>query len=242
MTSYPSDEQALRAGITNLMQRWEAALPDDLRERFVPDGFYPNYTHQRNRLLFIGREAYGMTGCDYVDVFDPIYRCGYGLGRFHRNILYIAWGLLNRIPRWQDIPDTTEIAEQFGKTAKEGGLSFAFMNANKCSNESGNTPTNWAEMDRFLGVSMPFIREEIALLRPDVVISMNLNDNKTYYEGLGQQYLFHTGKDGDVALHRLPDGTLFLDVWHFSAQRKDSGTQRYEPIVEALQHPDIRWW
>lgn len=242
MAVYPSDEQGLQAGIDNLMGRWRAALPEDLRERFVPDGFYPNYTHQRNRILFIGREAYWMKGNDYIDLFDKEYRCGGNLGRFHRDILNVAWGILNRIPRWQDIPEAEDIAKHYGKPAEEGGVSFAFMNANKCSNEDSGTATNWEEMGRFLEVSMPFIREEIALLRPDIVISMNLNDNKTYYEGLGQRYLFHTGAKGDVAVHRLPDGTLFLDVWHFSAWKKDSDTQRYTPVVEALSDPRIGMW
>ncbi len=61
------------------MARWKASLSEDQCARFVRDGFYPNYTHQRNRILFIGREAYGMTaaGVDsYIEQWGRYYLFG----------------------------------------------------------------------------------------------------------------------------------------------------------------------
>lgn len=42
---------------------------------------------------------------------------------------------------------------------------------------------------------------------------MNLNGNRLCYGGLGQTHLFFS-ESGDVAVYRLPEGALLLDVWY----------------------------
>ncbi len=220
------------------MARWKASLSEDQCARFVRDGFYPNYTHQRNRILFIGREAYGMTaaGVDsYIEELGRYYLSGEVWRGFHQKLWWVAWGILNRAPTWQDIPWIEEIADRFGKPDTDGGFSFAFMNANKCSNEGGKN-TDWADMGNFLQCSMPYIREEVALLRPDIVIAMNLGE-AFYVEGLKAEPLF---QERDIAAYRLPDGAILLDTWHFSAPNKSPACHLYAPIVEALRELE-RW-
>ncbi len=239
-------EQSLRVGIDNLMERWKAKLAEALGENFVPDrfiedGFYPNYTQQKCRILFIGREAYTLEGISsYIDFFLDKYRTGLSYGHFHYRMLCIAYGILNGCERWEDIPEPSTMRDKIGKAAEKGGFSFAFMNANKLSNESGETATDFECMNKFLTISMPFLREEIALLHPDVVISMNLNWNSIYSGGLNCQR-GDSVANNDVVIHKLPDETPFLDTWHFSA-RKSPGEQIYAPIVEALKHPSVGLW
>lgn len=241
---YPPDEHALRANLRDLMTRWKASLPPDDREAFVSDGFYPNYTRQRCRILFIGREAYGDGGWDYIDTFLPKYQGREPLeeagGWFHQRLLKVAWGLLKRVADWDALPQPPALAPHFGKPETEGGFSFAFMNANKLCNPA-STATDWRAFGRFVPPSAAFIREEISLLHPDVIISMNMNEQASYENALGFRYDHHVDDAGNVAIHHLPDGTPFLDVWHFSASKSPS-TNIYAPIVQALQLPEINLW
>lgn len=88
---WPDYEHALRVGVDDLMTRWKASLPKEEQECFISDGFHPNYTRQRCRILFIGREAYGDGGWDYIETFRPQYQGEKPLeergGWFHHRLL-----------------------------------------------------------------------------------------------------------------------------------------------------------
>ena len=244
-SEWPEYEHALLAGIDDLMGRWKASLPEASRECFVADGPYPNYTRQRRRILFIAREAYGGGGWDYLEGFLPRYQGKEPLqergGWFHHRLLWVAWGILKRRETWGDIPGLQALFPHFGKPEAEGGFSFAFMNANKLSDKD-NWQTDWGSFGHFVETSAAFLLEEVALLHPDVIISMNMRWHEAYQKALGIRTIEHVLGNNDVALYRLPDGTPLLDTWHFSAFNKSPDGNIYAPIVQALQLPEINLW
>ena len=127
---FPPAEVALKKKIDELNAKWEDACPDD----FVSYGFYPYYTQQNYRLLFVGREPRGLAGCDYIQALyenDFIKGKGCTNRNFHRRIFYLAYGLLNDFPDFAEIPYSREIAQN---DFAQGKLSFAFMNVSTISN------------------------------------------------------------------------------------------------------------
>jgi hypothetical protein len=151
-------------------------------------------------------------------------------------MLYTAYGLMNGLPEWKDIPDADEIGDGF---ATAEGVSFAFMNLSKFSNESDHWSSNWQRIQesvRQATMGRNFIAEQIALLEPDVVITMNLEG---YFPALGEkpEYL---GTYGDEcvsawALTSHRHKSLLLDGFHFSAPGKRDLDHFYLPFVEAVR-------
>lgn len=68
---FPKYEQYLRDVILQLHENWSqqiVANNKDLRELYVKDGFYPEYTRQPIKVLFIGREGLEIGGQDYINL------------------------------------------------------------------------------------------------------------------------------------------------------------------------------
>lgn len=242
---YPTNELLKLESLGELFESWKsicANSSNDLlkskADEIVWDGFYPNYFGQIRKILFIGRESYTLSGYNYLDIFFKSYRTDKSVGDkhlnqhfFHARMLHIAWGLLNNIPDWEEIPWASKIGDLFGS---ESGISFAFMNLCKISNESGETNSDFAMIDTFCQESTRdrnFIEEEVALLEPDIVITMNLGDRLKY---LGDCKLLE--RKPDVSSYELiANGhkALLLDCWHFSAT-KSHVDNYYQPICEAV--------
>lgn len=72
---------------------------------------------------------------------------------------------------WKQVPNAIELAKDF---ASEGHTSFAFMNLNKESNETGRTGTRWENLYAFVDKSRDYIRREIEILDPDIIVTANL--------------------------------------------------------------------
>ena len=86
-------------------------------------------------------------------------------------MFYITYGVNNGFPAYSDVPYATELAETF---ATRDGISFAFMNLSKISNEEKSWQTKWGRVDASLKVSEASVcleEREVEILRPDVVIS-----------------------------------------------------------------------
>ena len=77
---YPDSEKDLLKRIDAINEKieksWQAYRknnPDacgvERCDETVSDGFYPNYTRQPVKILFIGREGYDLEGCDYIETF-----------------------------------------------------------------------------------------------------------------------------------------------------------------------------
>jgi len=164
---YPNTEQELKKKVDELNNEWHSACP----ENFVRYGFYPHYTQQKYRLLFVGREARGVAECDYIEV---LYKCNYILGKmprgnFHHRMFYLAYGLLNDFPNYYDIPYSCKIAST---DFKNGSLSFAFMNISTISNEVG-VATQGDKYAQSRDAGAKFRREMINLLEPDIIVCAN---------------------------------------------------------------------
>lgn len=245
---YPEAEapklEALRLLFQDWMQASIQAAPEmkEIIEGMVFDGFYPHYFSRRPRILFIGREAREIEGFNYLDLLHAAYRTGEKIGGqhlnqslFHRRMLYTAHGLQNGLPEWKDIPDASVIGNTF---ATPEGVSFAFMNLSKFSNESEFWPSNWRMIQdavRLATQQRKFIAEEIAILQPDLVISMNLEG---FFSALGEQATPLPSTSRDVSawtLNSQGHRSLLLDCFHFSAPGKRDLDHYYQPVREAVR-------
>lgn len=248
---YPDDEKAKLAQLETLFHEWHEHFANhglaehkQHADEMVFDGFYPYYFSQRKRILFVGREAREIAGFNYIELLSEAYRKGKRIGdqhlnvnNFHSRMLRIAYGILNGMPAWEDIPDASTIGDSIGAP---GGLSFAFMNISKLSNETENWESDWPIINaahKLSSESRTFNEDEVALLEPHYVISMNLNGLD---EALGQ--FTQLPASGQVGCYWLDSGghrSLFLDSWHFSAWSKDGNKDFYTPFCEAIQRNAI---
>ena len=177
-THYPQDEVVLNKEINKLMTEWDKAANDD---SFNSDGFFPYYTHQKHKVLIVGREARGIGGLDFVDVVLPDVQKNILGGRhinrsaFFRRLMYIVYGIQHDFPDfWKDLKPANLIAPTFG-TAE--GVSCAFMNISKSSNERIESwSSDWASISQSAktAVENNFIRKEVSLLAPEIIITLNI--------------------------------------------------------------------
>lgn len=222
---------------------------DHFGEKFssiVRDGFYPYYFSQKFKILFIGKEALGLDASNCLEEIADCYwnvNCDWNAKRigekhlnahfFHARMLHISYGLLNGFCDWDGIPWATEIGDTF---ARPGGISSAFMNLSKVSNESGNWPADWNLIDKSLAVSSEngnLIKKQIDILEPDIIISMNILPQLKKI--LGDLVLFHqAGKADGYFVNVGGKKTLLIDAYHFSyvASHVD---YFYAPICEIVR-------
>ena len=243
---YPIEELPVLDQLEALFRDWRECCAKSQHEvvsaqadYMVFDGFYPFYFRQPVRILFVGREARGIEGCNYLDVLFHAYRVSKTIGdkhlnfdAFHSRKLHIAWGLLNGMPDWETIPWASEIGNSFGS---ESGISFAFMNLSKLSNESDQWSSDWKIIKAFhdsATVARNFVLEEVVLLKPNIVITMNLGDR---LKSLGNMELIdRTPNVNSYWLDSDGHRSLMLDCYHFSAPGKGHVASYYAPICKAV--------
>lgn len=224
---YPDNEKPKLALLERLFFEWHQhfasvgeALEKHGADDMVFDGFYPHYFGQKRRVLFIGRESRGLSGCNYLEILYPAYRETKRIGprqhlnrsKFHSRMIHIAYGIVNGLPMWQDIPYASKLGDTFGAV---DGVSFAFMNISKLSNEGEHWSSDWSAINTAHGLSTQgrsFNQEEVAILEPHVVITMNLGDK---IASLGQLTPIHAS---DLArsfwLDSGPHRSLLIDTFH----------------------------
>lgn len=244
---FPKEELERRENLMALFHEWQIAMKQALppeqasaADGLVRDGFYPHYFRQPLKILFIGKECLGLEGCDYLEVLLSSYREGKYVGKqhlnthkFHSRLLYVAYGLLNGYPEWKDIPYADKIGDSF---ATPDGISFAFMNVSKFSNETSHWQAHTELMHSSVSASKTqrsFIEEEIAFLEPDIVISMNLGP---FLNALGSRE--EERRNPNVNRSRLTSHghrSVLLDAWHFSYTKVKDIDQIYLPICEAVK-------
>lgn len=239
---YPLDERELKTELEALQQQWAASLSSQQdRDNFCNDGFYPFYTHQKTKVLFIGQESYGMGGCDFIEAFYNVLRRGkfntnesINKSRFHHLIFYVAYGILKDFPKWSDVPYPSKYREEI---FTEHGISFAFMNLSKFSAPGNYRRTDWGDVMRSVREGAANIKKEVELLAPDIVITMSFLRNQEI-----RSVLFDTCEavdctDPNVRVYRAINGgkhMLVLDTWHFSALKSEFECY-YQPIEQALR-------
>lgn len=249
---YPAEERTLLGKHDQLFEAWKQELAncDDAQIResaqwMTYDGFYPYYTKQKKKILFLGRDSYGMLGCNYLETFYEVYRHGKKIGEkdsqknlnqhhFHARMLHVAWGILNKKPEWDMIPWAEEIGDTFGT---KDGISFAFINLGKTRIEEAGTHADIKSIEAFCHASTKnrnFIAEQISMLQPNMIISMNM---KPWLNWLGSYDLLEETPNSEVFnLNVNGHECLLINTWHFSA-RKEQKMKIYAPIRNAL----LKW-
>lgn len=241
-TNYPITELELKKQNDRLQEEWRSIVAKanpELSELFVSDGFYPYYTSQKEKILFIGRESLGLAGCNYIDVLLNAYREGTVGGRslnsckFHALVLSVAYGLLHGCPDYAVLPPAKEIGIDF---AASMGISFAHMNISKLSNESEDWQADNNLISQFLDITSQHKEnlwaKQIALLQPDVIIGMNLGG---WYERIGKVSDFR--QFGPTCLQKLTTAYgeyKLIDAYHFAAVNRWK-EDNYDPIMTAFK-------
>ncbi|MPM14078.1 hypothetical protein SDC9_60438 [bioreactor metagenome] len=170
---YPSDEFELWQENQKLIDALKKSLislasnefENEYSQAINADGFYPYYTHQKVKILYIAKESLGLDGKDYIQaVFEGIQandprghrkwnKCypenpytkviTNNSDPFLSKMLYLTYGLNNDCCSYEVMPWGSAIGQQlFGK--QEGiiddrtmpGISYAFMNFSKFDNPS----------------------------------------------------------------------------------------------------------
>lgn len=233
---YPKTEQELKKSVDLLNSDWHSACP----EAFVRYGFYPHYTHQRYRLLFVGREARGLAECDYI---EALYNNNYIFGKmpkgnFHHRLLYLAYGLLNDFPDFAHIPGSREIAKN---DFIAGRLSFSFMNISTISNESG-VATQREKYDQSNRSGTNFRRDMIRLLAPDIIVCANCgSDISVLSDENGRKLLEMSDLVTTELLQFGGKRCLRFDTYHWGATKTreigglDSKNHFYDPVRDAFR-------
>ena len=240
--SYPDFEQEKLRQIKSLMAEWKSSLSEEEQKLFVPDGFYPHYFSKNPRILFVAKESTGMLGLVYTDTLFDCYRNEKRIGekninqyRFHARMMYMAYGILNKestFEEFQATPFASKIGDTFGT---EDGVSFAFMNISKSSNENG-TYANEKLIETSYAHGKKFIKREIELLEPDVIISANVTDKITDIFG-EPNVLERIGGNSEVCdvcaqtIKVNSKDTLLLDCWHFSGIKGKKDFEHFYHLV-----------
>lgn len=252
---YSMEEQKLISGLDKLFVEWEERLFekwDNPNEMFVRDGFIPGYLKSKKKVLFIGRDSYDVwDGCWIGNVFE-LYSTGWSWGKwidqiaFHKRMIKVAYslGYCDAVyPEWECIPRARDLIQNEILMKKYG---FAFMNLGKIGHGSESavgTNADWKlihkSVDISTGGSRNYIAEEINLLDPDIIISMNLSANKLVFELAFDGRLCEIDKNVDCNVYgykingekRIP----LLDVWHFSGSSGgQEGYYYYDVILKGL--------
>lgn len=252
--TYPDSELGLKEKIENLNGEWldflKEQLPNEscnIERLFVSDGFYPYYTFQKKKILFIGREALEIGGCNYMEFLYEAYQekqigsLPLNRHKFHSTMLYLTYAIEHGIYTWSDIPYASEFISEF---AQPGGISNAFMNLSKFSNESGEWMADGNLIDSFISSSskssVNYFAKEIDLLSPDIIFGMNLGKKMECF-GTFEFPMMFGNNDVCFQILRTPSGREYpyLDCWHFSALGKSAEKNIFNPAIAALKENGI---
>lgn len=253
---YPENEKPALEKLNILFNEWHRCFALEIEkiqeqgsyfmpDHMVCDGFYPHYFSKSPRVLFVGRESMGMSGQNYIESMHSLYtktkrfgRPG-GKGEIHLNrskfqtrLLKLAHALTNNLPSWKEIPQASKIGDKFG-TAE--GVSCAFMNLSKFSNEDGTWQAKWPLImtSNQISESGRFCEKEVHILKPDLIITMNLGENLKL---LGRtEKKITNSKHALYQIESCGHTSWVIDTFHFSAWRKSDIHDFYQPICELVR-------
>ena len=243
---YPFFELGLKREIDALMEEIGNKLGQG-EVYFNKDGFYPYYSVQSKKILFIGRESRGLgREEDYIHHLlkayqnKRIYKTHINRYAFHRRLMKISYGLINGA-EWRDIPAASEIAENF---ATRKGISFAFMNLSKISKNHENSGHIHVDFMENVEKTKYYIKKEISILKPDIIIGMNII-NSTFKNKKGilpvkPDDFFDGAEKPDANNNSLYVGNVcgktivYVDSYHFSARNKKDEQDFFDLIKTCL--------
>lgn len=215
---------------------------------FNEDGLYPGYFSTKPKILFIGREARLDINEDGIPV-DSIIKDDpeeWLKSRFYKRILYLIHGIKGK-GKYQFENIRLELEQVLEKMKTNNKFGFAFINISKYTNNGKNPKANYKLINQFLEDSdldkRNFIREEIELLEPDIIITANLWDGNIKEKYL--QLVFPEedmsaplfDKEKNVCLRNFHLGGRIIkriDTFHFSAYNKKDKENFYDPVMKLL--------
>ena len=247
------NELELNDKLSKLFLEWKGTLKDQQFEKnyteddFIRDGFYPFYTKQSKKILFIGREALGLKGKNsYIyEIFKAYKNKRIGnkyinRHQFHSLMFKLTYSICKGEYTWDKIPKPDALTKEFGSP---DGISFAFMNISKFANRSKNWTADTKLINSFITASKngDYINREIELLNPDIIITMNFDDNKLSLVGQDRtKDLKNSTVNVDFYDFELNGKSIVLaDMWHFSAPGKSPEKNYWAPLLEGLKEKNI---
>lgn len=213
---------------------------------FVKDGFYPGYfSGKYPRVLFIGREnryisSYSKDNDRILHDLEYSFENNPDKDIFWRRVFYMFYAVITggKFP-YSKVPYPSEmIADKL--------YGFALMNISKYSNDCDDgANADYSLINRFLDDTnlskRNFIREEIRILDPDVIITANLWESK-----IKKEYLELVFPDKDFKLVKSYKNVAnlydfkfenkkikLIDTYHFSAIGSDASLF-YDPVSNLI--------
>ena len=244
---YPPNELDCRNKNEELLEEWKNFLlgkktfeKKDAYNEFVNDGgFYPYYSSQKSKILYVGWESRGLAGENYLKILHGEYKRNHidtthiNSHPLHRLLFRMTYGIQNN-SEWDDIPKASDLTKDF---ATAQGISFAFMNFSKFSNETNSRALRRKLVNDFIKLSKNesknYWNEQIRILDPHIIITMNL---RKYWDlnllgeikPIDAKNHYYTLKAGNR------DIKLIDAMYHFSSSVSPK-TVFYEPITNILR-------
>jgi hypothetical protein len=229
-----------RKMIDSLMADWRGQVK--CKKCFCSDGFFPGYYKQEIKMLFIARET---RNCDYNDCIKQYIeyygdRTDHDKKAFTRRMFYIVQGVRSGgTLKFKDL----RTANDFIATIHANNYGFAFMNISKYSNNAEVYKADKKLINKFLEDSnlkkRNYFREELEILQPDIIITLNLFGGIVKDEYL--KLCFENAKklkaDKKVTLWEMElnqKKIKILDLFHFSALNKRDKEYFYDPTIKYL--------
>jgi hypothetical protein len=223
----------------------------------VRTAFFPGYYKQKNKVLFIGREARWITSVkftcgDYIATFlDWLENNNdHNQKGFTRRLLYIVQLIKsNGQIKFEELLTANDYAKKMVET---GDYGFAVMNISKYSNDAKDGANADKELikqsleDTDLR-KRNYFQKQLELLEPDIVITANLWDGK-----ISKQYLdlcfgnltriaTISGREhdrrsrADLYIMTIKQKTVkVVDVYHFASRKQPEKDYYYTPIKKLL--------
>ena len=241
-----------REQINSLMSDWRSEIAskdrseyfkkEDPLSYFVSDGFFPGYFGQEKKVLFIGREARYAAG-DYIEssIKGDNEKNDHNKSHFTRVMYYIVQGIKgNGKLEFENLKKANDYAKEMVNTNDYG---FAFMNISKYTNDTDEgANADFYMINKFLEHSnlekRNYFREELEILDPDIIITMNLWDGH-----IDRKYLdlcfgkieldINDGKVNFVNIILNNKNVKLLNTYAFSI-RYSEHEYFYDPLMELI--------
>lgn len=259
---YPKEELNLWEENQNILKDLENELQNiaikeeekAYTEKINFDGFYPYYTQQSLKILFIGKEALNINGQDYIQTMyegilanDTRGQGKYTVNqdKFHARMLYLTYGLNNENCSYNSMPYASWIGQN--NFSKKKGISYALINYSKFDNPSETSfVSDIKRMKKYRKMiskcTKNYYQKQISLLDPDLIIKMNLSD--TFGSNLFETspIKWEQSTNENIAIGNIEIDNkkyLLIETWHFSAGKSFNNCY-YEPIKKIVENKTIK--
>lgn len=248
--------------LENLFKIWKEALKKDKNNKvdllWNSDGIFPGYTKNKFKILFIGRENrtdYGFAKKHFGElqrniVFlkieewkDEIKDENNPYPKFRSQywprIFKIMKGIKQSLS-YKNLGKPKEYIKELLDEESENynDFGFAFMELSKYQNKSKTGAiANKKLISRFLtDTSIEYIKKEINIINPDLIITMNLWDiSPEVTESISKIFCINKaviGKLYDVQINRKT--FKLINLYHFSAI-KSTEKNFYNPVIKIVK-------